>query len=145
MLEGGFVFPPISTLLPQKEGALLLDAVVEHGTERTVCSASVSATHPYLDVDRVDAVLSLELLAQAAAARAALESQGRGEPRKGYVVAVPWLEFEGGAFTVGDELRVSVQPTHVGDALVKYSGEVSVWGELRARGELSVLLAKVSP
>ncbi|HSC89743.1 MAG TPA: hypothetical protein VLC09_20825 [Polyangiaceae bacterium] len=147
------MFPPIHTLLPQQGTALLLDRVLAHSAESTRCGVRIEPTHPYRADGRVAVTLALELLAQTCAARAALDGNAPADekavagesatdrtPRKGYVVAVPRLELLGGDFLIGEQLEICVSPLHLSDSLVKYAGEVTVDGSLRARGELSVLL-----
>lgn len=134
------MFPSLDQLVPHRGAALLLSSVLRHSERETACQARIADDHPYLDGARVDAVLSLEFMAQTIAVHAALEPAGAGAPRTGYVLGSPSLEFFDGDFVVGDEIEITARPIHVGGSLAKYESEVRVRGTVRARGELSVFV-----
>ncbi len=139
-------FPALSELLPHTGPALLLDEVVSHTPESSTCLVEIRDSMQYVTEGRADAVLALELMAQAAAAHVRLEELGRHvSPRVGYLVGVPNMSFWGGDYLVGQSLLVTVQVVFHEGALARFSGQVTHKDTLRAEGSFTVFEPPAGP
>jgi len=78
-------FPPLESLLPQSGPMRLLEAVVHHDGAETRCRTAPARAWLFADVTgRVPIWVTLELMAQCAAAHGGLRARARGEaPRPG--------------------------------------------------------------
>lgn len=72
--------PPIAELLPHAGPMRLLERVVEHTDERTICEARASHADAFRGADgRIPAWVAIEWMAQCAGAHGTLVLRGRGE------------------------------------------------------------------
>jgi predicted hotdog family 3-hydroxylacyl-ACP dehydratase len=105
-------FPTIAELLPHAPPMILLDEVVEAHPGRLLARVTLHAGSPFVDGDRVPALVAIEYMAQAIGAYAGLRARAAAEPvRIGYLLGTRELKLEVDAFRVGDALTVEV--THV--------------------------------
>jgi predicted hotdog family 3-hydroxylacyl-ACP dehydratase len=74
--------------IPHASPALLIEGVVRRDSESLVCQAVVPAAHPLAQEGMAPAFLSFEAGAQAAALLEALDREGTGAPRIGYLVGI---------------------------------------------------------
>ncbi len=104
------MIPPISELLPHSPPMRLLDTVDSFEGARVECSATLLPTCPFADgTGAVDALVTVELVAQAAAAWAALT--GGGGVRPGVVASCREARFEDVPLHVGDALTIRAERT----------------------------------
>jgi len=103
-------FPPVSTLVPHSGPMSLLDRVLEHSRERTVCSVDPTRSRLFAEPDgRVPAWLGLEYMAQCIAAHGGLAARALGEPpRPGLFLGSRRVTFDTDWFAADVGLRVSV-------------------------------------
>jgi predicted hotdog family 3-hydroxylacyl-ACP dehydratase len=102
--------PAIEQVVPHRGPMLWLDRVCEGDDRFVVCSASVSASAPFVRAGKVAAVVVLEYMAQGAAALLGLQAHRRGAvPRGGFLVAVPTFELRVDELAVGDALVVRAE------------------------------------
>lgn len=116
-------WPSPRDLLPHQGPACVLDAVLSHDPTQTTCLATPRRGEGLDDGDGVSVLLTIELIAQAAAVHAALRNRGP-QPRGGLLVAVQQAVFHLAALPCAP-LRVQVHQTHGGDgALAAFTGAV---------------------
>ena len=125
-------FPPIESLIPHRAPACLLERVLERAGDGLVAQAVVPRDSP--------ATLALEMAAQAAAALAALERRGQGEPRPGYLVGARNAAFHRPWIAAGEPLRVTVTPAGSAPPLAVYEFTVHAGETLLASGTISTYL-----
>jgi predicted hotdog family 3-hydroxylacyl-ACP dehydratase len=111
-------FPPIAALVPHAPPMLLLDAVTLHEPGRVRCAARVRPDWPFVEDGRVEAVVALEVMAQAVAAFAGLSGRAEGQaPRLGMLLGTRALELAVPHLSVGDALTVEAQHVFSDEAL----------------------------
>lgn len=102
--------PPIAELLPHTPPMRLLDAVSRFEGSHIECVATLLPTCPFADErGSVDPLITVELVAQAAAAWAALT--GGGGVRPGVVASCRDAQFEDVPLQVGQALTVRAERT----------------------------------
>lgn len=101
------------------------------------CPVALRADGPFARDGAAPASLSVELIAQAAAALLALD--GDGPPRRGHLLAVRALSLHTPSLPLGDALAVRVRAT-AGGALASVRGEVLRGDEVLAAATLTVRL-----
>jgi predicted hotdog family 3-hydroxylacyl-ACP dehydratase len=119
-------FPAISALMPHSGPMSLLDQVLEHSRERTICSVDPAGSRLFADPDgRVPVWLGLEYMAQCIAAHGGLAARSLGEPpRPGLFLGTRRAEF-GTAYFERDEILHVTAVHHRGEVgLVAFDCEV---------------------
>jgi predicted hotdog family 3-hydroxylacyl-ACP dehydratase len=130
-------FPLPSELLPHTGPMCLLDTVQQHNDAGTTCLATPRQDGRFDREHGVTCLLAVELMAQAAAAHAALASPA-DTPRGGYLVALQRAEFHVDVLPL-QPLTVHVQQTYGGDGpLAAFTGTVHLHQQELARAELRV-------
>ncbi|HSN18269.1 MAG TPA: 3-hydroxylacyl-ACP dehydratase [Gammaproteobacteria bacterium] len=101
-------FPPIAELLPHRDSAVLLDAVLEDEVDAIRARTRIGPNHPYLVPGHgVPVWVGIELMAQAIAAHAGLSARrDHKSPKKGMLLGSRRFEAKVPYFDVGDELEV---------------------------------------
>lgn len=118
---------------------MLISRVLSHDPSNTVVEAQIEASGQYLREQSADAVLALELAAQAVAAFVGLERKGgQGAARSGYIVGVPQMEFFGGDYYVGDRLRIAVALEFRDGPIGRFNFRIEDGTQLRAKGAVTV-------
>ena len=113
-IEGGF--PPVETLIPHEGPMVLLDEVVAFGDDAIRCRRTVRAGALFVDQGRLDATVSLELMAQTIAAFAGYTRYQSGEGVKiAFLLSCRELDLRVPAYAVGDVLEITASPLWVGD------------------------------
>lgn len=104
----GVMHWPIEQLLPHAGAMILLDAVLEHNAERTLCSRRVPQTGMFHDAHgNLPAWMGVELMAQTIAAWAGCRAMQAGEPvRLGFLLGTRHYVCNVPAFAPGCELRI---------------------------------------
>jgi len=99
--------PTITSLVPHRPPMLWLDAVCDGDDQHIVCRAVVRSDSPFVRRGRAAAVVTLEFMAQAAAALLGWQARRRATvPCGGYLVAVPLFDLFVDELVVGDALEV---------------------------------------
>jgi predicted hotdog family 3-hydroxylacyl-ACP dehydratase len=99
--------PPIAELVPHAAPMLLLDRVVEAGTDRLVSEVTIRADALFCDGERVGAWVGIEYMAQTIAAMAGWRARLNGWPvRIGFLLGTRKYISHVSAFSVGDCLRI---------------------------------------
>ena len=124
MSRGGF--PAIAALVPQAGPMCLLDRVLEHGPDHTVCAVDPGRSSLLAAPDgSVPAWVGLEYMAQCIAAHGGLIALARGLPlRPGVLLGSRRLSFGVQRFEIDRELRVSVRHHRGERGLVAFDCDV---------------------
>lgn len=137
--------PAITDLVPHRPPMLWLDAVCSGDDQSIVCSAIVRADAPFVRRGRAGAVVTLEYMAQAAAALLGSQARRRDTvPGRGYLVGVPTFELLADDLAVGDALEVHAAqlwpgPERPAERLVSLGCKVVRRGVEIARATLNVV------
>jgi predicted hotdog family 3-hydroxylacyl-ACP dehydratase len=132
------VYPPLAELIPHRGPAVLLDRVLDFGPPAGRCGVVLSEDCLYYRDGKVDALVGLEMLAQAVSAYVGLSRmQGGGQPRPGYLIGVPRAELHEATLPLGVELVAAVEE------IWNEGGVGSFRGVLR-HGELPLVEAQLS-
>jgi predicted hotdog family 3-hydroxylacyl-ACP dehydratase len=115
---------PIADLLPHAPPMRLLDVVSRFEGAHVECSATLLESCPFADATgMVDPLVTVELVAQAAAAWAALT--GGGGVRPGVVASCRDAHFEDVTLRVGDLVTIRAERTAGSADFGSFSGIVS--------------------
>jgi predicted hotdog family 3-hydroxylacyl-ACP dehydratase len=136
-------FPSIEQLLPHRPPMLWIDSVVSHAGDDVHCRLTIRDSHVFVVDGRVDAVVSIEWMAQTVGALVGLYDHARAEePRPGYLIAVPEAQFMVDAFRVDDVLELRAHKTWGDDTLASFEAQVERDGVRAATAQLSVYRRK---
>jgi predicted hotdog family 3-hydroxylacyl-ACP dehydratase len=119
-------FPPIATLVPHSGPMSLLDEVLAHERERTVCAANPERSGLFAEPDgRVPTWVGIEYMAQCIAAHGGLAARALGEPpRPGLFLGSRRVVFGRSHFQPGESLLVTATHHHGELGLVAFDCEV---------------------
>jgi predicted hotdog family 3-hydroxylacyl-ACP dehydratase len=120
-------FPPLAGLIPHSGPMCLLERVLEHSPERTVCRVDPSGSAVMARPDgSVPAWVAIEYMAQCVAVHGGLVARAQGgTPRPGLLLGSRRVRFEAVDFAPGDALCVSARH-HSGErALVVFECAVA--------------------
>lgn len=118
-------FPPVADLVPHTAPTLVLEELVHWAPDQATLRFTVREHGLLVQNGRVDAAVTLEWMAQAAAACLGYEAFRGGEGvRVGMVVGVRRLQLLRPSFAVGEALTVEVRRTRGSDFASTFSGEV---------------------
>jgi predicted hotdog family 3-hydroxylacyl-ACP dehydratase len=108
----------LTELIPHRGASVVLDRMTDFAPPHGQCEIVLDETFPYCIDGRVDAVVGLEMLAQAVSAYVGMTRRsGGGEPRVGYLIGVPRAEFHVDSLPLGVPLRAKVEQVwHEGPA-----------------------------
>ncbi len=139
-------FPAIAALVPHSGPMCLLDRVLEHGPDRTMCAVLPRGDGLLAPSDRgVPSWVGLEYMAQCIAAHGGLVARERGlPPRPGVFLGSRRVRFGVQRFEIGRELRV-VARHHRGErGLVAFDCEIRELdgGSPLVHGRLNVYLVE---
>jgi predicted hotdog family 3-hydroxylacyl-ACP dehydratase len=135
--------PPMESLVPHRDPALLVRVVASSSPGEICCIAVISGDHPLAADGRAPCLLGIEAAAQAAAALEALsrppeESAG---PRVGYLVGVREAVFHLPDLPAGWPLRIAVRAAGSAPPLAVYEATVELDGVPALTATLSTYLA----
>lgn len=140
----GAAFPPVATLVPQSGPMCLLDRVLEHDPDRTVCAVDPKDSALLAGADgSVPVFVGLEYLAQCIAAHGGLTARAHGEPlRPGLFLGARRVSFRVQHFSSDCELLVEVRHHRGERGLVVFDGEVreAPGGPPLVQGRLNVYI-----
>ncbi len=135
--------PPIESLVPHRDPALLVRVVASSSPGEISCIAVISGDHPLAAGGRAPCLLGIEAAAQTAAALEAL-SRPPGEtagPRIGYLVGIREAVFHLPDLPAGWPLRVAVRAAGSAPPLAVYEATVELDGLPALTATLSTYLA----
>jgi predicted hotdog family 3-hydroxylacyl-ACP dehydratase len=132
--------PALEQLLPHRAPMCLLDRVRRFDPPGVVCELVVRDDSLFVRDGRVEGVIALEYMAQAAGVCTALTLRSEGKPvPMGYLVSVPKMDLHVVGFSVGDALEVRAAPVYKGTSAGAFDCEVRRGGETVASATLMVL------
>ena len=110
-------FPPVAELIPHSDTMVLLDRVLEHELEYTVCSADPDSNSIFSDRDgRVPSWVGLEYMAQCAAVHGSLANRSQDRsPRPGLLLGSRRLLLHADVFPTGSDLLITARH-HMGES-----------------------------
>lgn len=129
--------PPLRQLVPHAPPMLLLDELLEWTPGRARCAVRLRPDSPFMENGRVRALVSLEYMAQAAAACAADARGGQGGAR-GLLLGTRELTLAVEHFQAGDELVVEAERASADEQVTSFRCQVRRGEALVARAVLSV-------
>jgi predicted hotdog family 3-hydroxylacyl-ACP dehydratase len=143
MSGGGF--PEVAELIPHARRMLLLDRVLEHGPEHSVCSVNVARSELFQDAEGcVPAWVGIEYLAQCMAVYGSLVARTAGRPpRLGPFIGGRRVKLRVDRFRPGQVLRVTVRHLRGDRGLVAFDGRIedAAGGAPLVEGRLNVYSA----
>ena len=100
--------PPLCDVMPHRERALLLDRVLEHADDSTLCSVTIGPDAWLRRSDgSVPPWVGVEYMAQCIAAHEAYRALAEGRTLEaGFLVRARSVQVRHGRFEAGEELRV---------------------------------------
>jgi predicted hotdog family 3-hydroxylacyl-ACP dehydratase len=140
-------FPPVSDLVPHSAPTLALEELIAWQPGEATLRLTIREHGLLVIGDSVDACVSLELMAQGAAACLGQGAfQGGGAVRVGMVVGCRKLQLLRRRLFVGESFSVKVRCTRGSDAASSFEGEVrDDTGALVARTTMTIVHAEQPP
>ncbi len=129
-------WPPLASLLPHRPPMLLLDGVERFETGLIECGVTPRAGGPFVEDDRVPALVSVEYFAQAAATYFGLVHRDRGGMRIGVLLGARELRLEVDSFPVDAPMTARVREVWTDGQIAQFDCEL--------RGRAGELLASAS-
>jgi predicted hotdog family 3-hydroxylacyl-ACP dehydratase len=137
-------FPSIEELIPHSDAMLLLDRILEHEPEHTICGAAADSNLHFIDSDgRVPCWVGLEYMAQCAAVHGSLAGRGRNQtPRPGLLLGTRRLQLHADTLPSGEELRITARHHRGESGLVAFDCSIhsAVSGEILAEGRVNLYI-----
>jgi predicted hotdog family 3-hydroxylacyl-ACP dehydratase len=136
-------FPAIADLIPHADAMLLLDSVVEHAPEFTICSVDLRASALFADADGgVPSWLGLEYIAQCAAVHGGLVRPAGHPPRPGLLLGSRRLHLHTDRFEPDQpDLEVMARHHRGESGLVAFDGSVkNPQGDVLAEGRINLYI-----
>ncbi len=136
----GAELPPLERLIPHSGAMRLLSRLVEHTTERTVCTVDPADSELFRAADgRVPAWVAVEWMAQCIAAHGTL-LDAQDEPRPGFLVGAKRVTLHRDSVGPDESVEVTARVVQRIGRLASITCEVHAGGELAAEGALSVFI-----
>lgn len=135
--------PAVAQLVPHRPPMLLIDRVIAHGDNVTVCEVEVKADSLFT-VERdgrreVPAVVGIEYMAQTVATFAGMSARKeRRAPRIGFLIGCRELRLDTDAFPVGQVLTVEVRRLFGETDLGSFACTITHGGRTLVTGTLTV-------
>lgn len=139
-------YPPFEDLVPHAGPMVLLDELVQWEPGRARCRLTLREDAPFVRGGRVDAVVTLEYMAQAVAACLGHEAYLGGEGvRVGMIIGCRKMDLHQPAIPVGAEVLVDAERTRGHDTLSHFQCGVTVDGAPVASASLTLYHAEEPP
>ncbi len=140
------MFPSLEELIPHRGSSVVLERLTEFEPPRATCEIVLNETFPYYVDGQVQAVVGVEMLAQAVAAFVGMTRRESGEPaRPGYLIGVPRAELYAPHLPLGVPLRACIEKVwHEGPA-GSFSGRLLVGTKPLVDARLSVFEPESPP
>lgn len=139
-------FPPVADLVPHGPPMRAVEELLEWQPGKATAGMRVQSDGPFVRDGRVDAVLTLEYMAQTVAACLGQEAYTSGEGvRVGMVIACRSLVLERPYLEVGEELVIRVERISGSDAVSLFECETAVGDRAVARARLTLVHGEKPP
>jgi predicted hotdog family 3-hydroxylacyl-ACP dehydratase len=139
----GDAMPPVGELVPHQAPMLLVDRVIAHGDNHTVCEVDVKPDSLFT-VERegrreVPAIVGIEYMAQTVATFAGLSARKeRRAPRIGFLIGCRELRLDTDVFASGDVLTVEARRLFGENDLGSFACTITREGRTLVTGTLTV-------
>jgi predicted hotdog family 3-hydroxylacyl-ACP dehydratase len=131
------------SLLPHREGMLLLSRIVDYDSDRRIIKTEYDITRDCLfydpALDGIPAWISFECMAQSAAAIIGLENKKK---TPGLILSVSCMEIQQPVLRAGFTMSVTAAEDVKMDSVYTYTAEVSLGGAPAAKAKLTVYAVK---
>jgi predicted hotdog family 3-hydroxylacyl-ACP dehydratase len=132
--------PAVQTLIPHRSASVLLDRALEYSGETAEFELEVRASTPYVRAGKLNAIVGVEIIAQAVAGLVGLKKRAQGRPVDvGYLVSVRDMQFSCEAFMVGDILNIRTSTEWLDGSSGTFSGAIRRLGEVLVTGQVTVV------
>ena len=138
--------PRLEEVLPHRKPMILLGAILSYQPPEIRCGVTIREDSMFIEYQTVPAIVSLEYMAQCAAAYSGMQKRERGEAtRVGYLLGTRSIELKVDRLACGDELEVVAHHRWGGKALASFDCQVVGPGcELVAIATISVYEGVIS-
>jgi predicted hotdog family 3-hydroxylacyl-ACP dehydratase len=137
-------FPTVEELVPHSDSMLLLDWVLEHESDFTICSATADSGAHFADPGgSVPSWVSLEYMAQCAAVHGGLADRNRDKaPRPGLLLGSRRLLLHTDTLPTGQELHVTARHHRASAGLVAFDCSIrsETTSEILAEGRINIYI-----
>jgi len=133
--------PPIAALLPHAPPMLLLDELLEHGTDFVTAAATIRADNPFFDreADGIPCHIGIELMAQTCGAYAGLCSLTEGRPPAlGFLLGTRKYACSTSRFDEGERLVVRSSVVYMDGEMGVFECRIDVGADEVASAQLTV-------
>ena len=138
--------PDIGELVPHEAPMLALEALTEWQPGHAIGTLTVREDNPFVVDGALDAVVTLEYMAQTIAACLGMEAyRDGGAVRVGMIIACRKLEILRPRLAVGDTLTITADCVRGTDSLSHYDGEVRTAGGDRVAAATMTLVHGEKP
>jgi predicted hotdog family 3-hydroxylacyl-ACP dehydratase len=133
----------LAGLLPHSGPMLLLERVVSHAEDQTICALDPAASDLFRDAEgNVPGWVALEWMAQCVAAHGGLLARAAGRrPSPGMLVGARRIELLRREFAPGEMLEVEARYAGSAGALASFACALRAGPEVVATGSLSVYVS----
>lgn len=146
LLRAVNTFPPFPDLVPHGRPMVLLDEMVEWEPGRAVCNVTLRPDAPFVEGDSVDALATIEYMAQAVAACLGYEAyRGGAGVRVGMIIASKRFTLHQDSVPVGAHVVVSVRRVRGNELLSHFEGDVHADEVLVSDAQLTLFHAEKPP
>lgn len=139
-------YPSIEELVPHSGAMVVLESMTSWSSGSATCRATLGPESTYVSRGQLDAVVTIEHMAQAVAACLGYEAfQAGAGVRVGMVIASRRFEIEQRTVPVPAELSVSVKRIRGNDTLSHFDGTVRCGDRVISHANLTVYHAEKPP
>lgn len=133
------VMPPLGEILPHRPPMVLLDGILSYEPPEITCGVTIHESSMFAAFQGVPAIVSLEYMAQCAAAYSGMQKRERGEaPKVGYLLGTRHIELRVEHLLWGEQLVVRAHHHWGEGGLASFECEVRCDRQLLAIATLSV-------
>lgn len=139
-------FPPLVAFMPHRAPMLLLDALVSHAEDEVVCEKTFREGELFVEEGGVNALVALELFAQAAAAHFGYAGLlAGGAARSGALLGARRIELARPRLPVGERLVVRARQVFAMPPAAQFECTLEANGERLAEGTINVAMGLEGP
>ena len=142
-------YPPLHELVPHEPPMLLLERVCDFTEDSVTCEGEITDGCPFVENGCVEALVTLELMAQTIAVFVGLEQRRRGaageQPRVGYLVGAQNVVFRVPSLSVGEQVLTEARLQWHEGPLARFACRVSDGTRALAEGVLTAYQSPAQP
>lgn len=127
----------IEDLIPHRDRMKCIEEILEVDDDHCVTKAVASPNWPLCREGRIDSIITIELVAQTAAAYVGWGERSKGTPAgKGFIVGIKKAALETPDIAAGSQLIISCKKTVTLENYAEFEGDV--WDEERVYGRVQI-------